>query len=188
MEWRKQKRAIRFLFCCLLVGLLFSGFGYQKVQAEDGLDTHGDDPVAGMLDKDDFETTEEWEDYQEDYNKIHPRFSVRGSVKLTPAYSPQISAKLCYTITGLPVAKAIQNWVVSGNYLYVTQRKSSDTYLSRCKINTATKTAVFQDKMILENFGHGQTLEEYQYNGKTYLLVSCKANTAYTDNYWSMQI
>lgn len=42
--------------------------------------------------------------------------------------------------------------------------------------------------MTLNKCGHGQTLEIYKYNGKTYLLVSSKENKISDSTYWSVQV
>jgi hypothetical protein len=178
----------------LLLSLLFgSDFsGMSAVQAEtayirqaggvSGTDSIQDNPTEGLLDKDDFETLEEWEAYQ----KEHPTRSARETA-VTPKLSMDVEVELQYTITGLPKSRAIQKSYIDDTCIYVTQRVDATTYLSRCKIDIKTGTAECQDYMVLENFGHGQTLEGYTYHGKQYFWISCKANENY-DNKWAMQI
>lgn len=165
------------------------------------LDSAKDNPVAGLLDKDDFESAAEWEKYlkshpevqkanQEDSSvssRMASKTRLSGPASVIPKIHVKTEAKLQYTLTELPISTAIQKCYITDEAIYVTQRKNSDTYLSRCVLEENGNTAVCQDRMILENFGHGQTLEGYEYNGKTYFWISCKANTAYTER-WSMQI
>ena len=54
------------------------------------------------------------------------------------------------------------------------------------KIDQSTKKASYESKMTLNKCGHGQTLEIYKYNGKTYLLVSSKENKISDSTYWSV--
>ena len=74
---------------------------------------------------------------------------------------------------------------IGSTYIYVIQRSGSNAILSRCKIDG--KIAKYQDRMTLKNFGHGQTLEWFEYNSKPYFWVTCKANEAY-DIKWRTQI
>lgn len=152
-------------------------------QQKENCDSQGDDPVEGKLDRDDFESTSDWEDY---LSKQPEKQSLKRSVIL-PAKHLKVTPSLRYTITGLPLKKAIQKTYIGDGEIYVTQRSGSDTYLSRCLIGEDGMSAVCQDKMILKNFGHGQTLEHFVYMEKDYFWVSCKANTAYSER-WSMQI
>jgi hypothetical protein len=80
-----------------------------------------------------------------------------------------------YTLKNLPVNSVVQNLFVTGDSVYVTQRKvnsgnADDTYLSRCVIQG--NEAVYADGMVLEGFGHGATLDKYSYNNGVYFLVS----------------
>lgn len=173
----------------------------QETLKQGGLDSHQDDPVSGILDKDDFESVKEWEKYLKNYLEMQQETWKNGSVSsrmasgnwlsgpssVIPGMHVKAEAVLQYTLKELPIHTAIQKCYVAGETIYVTQRKNSDTYLSRCVLEDGGQTAVCQDRMILKNFGHGQTLEGYEYNGNMYFWVSCKANTAYTER-WSMQI
>lgn len=165
------------------------------------LDSASDNPVPGLLDKDDFESTAEWEKYLKSHpeaqqvkpetgsvsSRMFPKTRFSGPACVIPKMHVKTKAELKYILTDLPISTAVQKCYITDEAIYVTQRKNSDTYLSRCVLEEDGKTAVCQDRMILKNFGHGQTLEGYEYNGKTYFWISCKANTAYTER-WSMQI
>lgn len=71
------------------------------------------------------------------------------------------------------------------HHIYVLQRVGTDSYLSRCVIQGMT--ADYLDCMVLQGFGHTQTLELFHHNGKEYFWVGCKANKDY--NYkWATQL
>jgi len=96
-----------------------------------------------------------------------------------------IKASLVYYIKGLPLTYAVQKTYVGTKYVYALQRKDKDAWLSRCLIEG--RTATYVDHMVLKNFGHGQTLDWYQWNEKDYWLVVCKATDI--DKYkWGVQI
>ncbi|MBR4308861.1 MAG: hypothetical protein IKT58_04605 [Oscillospiraceae bacterium] len=103
----------------------------------------------------------------------------------TPSSTSNASATLAYTLKGLPLGRAIQNFYVGATYIYITQRVDATTYVSRLKINGAE--ANYMDRMTFNNCGHGQSLDFYTYGGKEYLLMGCKAETATTYN-WSLQM
>lgn len=156
--------------------------------------------VNAAMDKDDFETVEEWEAYQkqkaqsqttEQNSGISARMALSSdlgeSISRIPTTHVKATAQLRYVITGLPIARAIQKTFIEDGYIYVTQRMDSDIYLSRCKIDEDGKTAVCQDWMLLQDFGHGQTMEAYQYNDKLYFWTTCRTNTSYSQR-WSLEV
>lgn len=155
----------------------------DRIASDALLDSHEDDPVAGELEKDDFETIEEWEEYLREHPQAYDMIMASPS----PYSTGNVKAKLRYTVRGLPCENAIQKMYVGEKEIYVTQRYGKTTYLSRCEINKNTKEAVCKDFMTLQRFGHGQTLEYFEWNGKAYFWVGCKPNTAY-DADWAMQI
>jgi len=73
------------------------------------------------------------------------------------AYAKSVVPEKAYNIKGLKHNLNVQNFYIGSNYLYVTQRHESTTYLSRCIISG--NTATYKDEMVLSNCGHGQTLE-----------------------------
>ncbi len=107
------------------------------------------------------------------------------SLAATPSSTANASATLAYTLNGLPLGRAIQNFYVGATYVYITQRVDATTYLSRLKING--NTATYVDRMTFTNCGHGQSLDFYTYGGKEYFYMGCKAETATTYN-WSVQV
>lgn len=99
----------------------------------------------------------------------------------------------------------IQAFVVDGSYIYTTQRYTTwkfngDTtftegnyiLLSRCIISTDNNgNQIFSrvDAMLLQDVGHGQTLEKYVYDGTPYLWISCGNNQlSGADKCWSVQM
>ncbi len=172
----------------VLLAAVFLCLGkHTDVQADTKLDSTLDNPVKGKLSKDDFETPEEWYKYLEE----HPEESVAAFANGYPEEHIHATPEIAYTLKNLKSNKVIQAIYLDDEYLYVTQRVaasgfSGDTRVSRCKLNKETKEAVYQDQMILQNFGHGQTLEFYTYKEKTYMWISCKANTQYS-NAWALQ-
>lgn len=110
---------------------------------------------------------------------------VSTTVTTQAATTKSVTPKLAYTIKGLNHNLNVQNFYVGSSYLYITQRKGSTTYLSRCKISG--NTATYMDEMVLTNCGHGQSLEYMQYDSKSYFLVGCKSSSADNMN-WSLQI
>lgn len=105
-----------------------------------------------------------------------------------PNKTINLRATKAYTVNGLPVEKHIQKSYVGSKYIYVSQSDDKITYLSRYTINGATAT--YKDHMVLNGFGHNQTLEVYNHNGKTYILIGCKANTdsKWGTSYYTMQV
>ncbi len=103
----------------------------------------------------------------------------------TPASSGSTTATLAYTLKNLRFGVAVQNYYIGEQYIYITQRSTNITYLSRLEIEGST--ASYVDHMTLKNWGHGETLDFYRYNGQEYFLVGTKAS-ADTDKYWSTQI
>ena len=112
---------------------------------------------------------------------------VGGVFAVSPASTSSVSATLAYTLKGLPLGRAIQNFYVGATYIYITQRVDATTYVSRLKING--DVANYMDRMTMNNCGHGQSLDFYSYNGKEYLLMGCKSDTPADSTYnWSLQM
>ncbi len=110
-----------------------------------------------------------------------------GVLAATPSSTSNASATLAYTLKGLPLGRAIQNFYVGATYIYITQRVDATTYVSRLKING--KEATYMDRMTMNNCGHGQSLDFYTYGGKEYLLMGCKSDTPADSTYnWSLQM
>ncbi len=110
---------------------------------------------------------------------------VHMTLAATPSSESNASATLAYTLRGLPLGRAVQNFYVGDTYIYITQRVNAITYLSRLEIRGSE--AHYLDRMTFNNCGHGQSLDFYSYNGTEYLLMGCKAETATSYN-WSLQM
>lgn len=155
----------------------------ETADTNEDLDTHVDDGVSGKFDQDDFDTKEEYQDYLEK----HPEEQIKTrAAKAMEKPNVHADAKLRYVINGLKSTAAIQKTYIGSTYIYVIQRSGTNSFLSRCTIKGSTAT--YKDRMLLQNFGHGQTLEWFEHKGKPYFWVTCKANTVYKTKYWGTQI
>ena len=112
---------------------------------------------------------------------------VGGAFAASPSSNGNVSATLAYTLKGLPLGRAVQNFYVGARYIYITQRVDATTYVSRLKIEG--DIATYMDRMTMNNCGHGQSLDFYTYNGKEYFYMGCKSDTPADSTYnWSLQI
>lgn len=106
------------------------------------------------------------------------------------------SAQLAYTLKNVPNSNLkIQNFYVTSNYVYTTQRiaasgdkRRDDVAFSRFAINEKQKTATYKDSMTLLNCGHGEVLDRYSYKGNYYFLVGTKPYDDREQQYWSLQV
>ena len=103
----------------------------------------------------------------------------------TPGSTKDVTATLAFNLKDLPIGRAVQYFYICEDYVYITQRVESTTYLSRLEIRG--QDAVYLDCMTLTNTGHGETLDFYSHNGKQYFYIGCKAETN-TTYCWSTQI
>ena len=111
----------------------------------------------------------------------------QGVFAASPSSTSSLSATLAYTLKGLPLGRAIQNFYIGSTYIYITQRVDATTYVSRLKISGAE--AHYMDRMTMNNCGHGQSLDFYTHNGTEYLLMGCKSDTPADSDYnWSLQM
>ena len=111
----------------------------------------------------------------------------QGVFAATPSSTSSLSATLAYTLKGLPLGRAIQNFYIGSTYIYITQRVDATTYVSRLKIDG--DVANYVDRMTMNNCGHGQSLDFYTHNGTEYLLMGCKSDTPADSDYnWSLQM
>lgn len=99
-----------------------------------------------------------------------------------------------FTLKSLPLGTAVQDFAISGDYIYATQRVSStsgDIYISRCRIDWSTGVpynATHDSHMIITNAGYGESLDIFTYGGTTYLLTGLYAQNNGTNDRWSLQI
>ena len=106
---------------------------------------------------------------------------------ISPASTKSAKATLAFTLKGLPLGRAVQNFYMGSTYIYITQRVDATTYVSRLKMDKANKVANYVDRMTFTNCGHGQSLDMYTYNGVNYMYMGCKSDTDSGYN-WSLQI
>lgn len=175
-----KKRVISLFLCCVLFF---------------GINVYGDDNSSDLsenllLEQDDFVSQEEYEAYLKEHPDVEPQqyteIPENGLItRATDNSTGSATATLEYTIVGLPFNVAIQKTYITSKYVFALQRVGSDSYLSRCLISGAK--ANYQDCMILRGFGHTQTLEMFQRNGKEYFWIGCKANEDY-DYKWATQL
>ena len=105
----------------------------------------------------------------------------------TPNSTKSAKATLAYTLKGLPLGRAIQNFYMGSTYIYITQRVDATTYVSRLKMDKTNKVANYMDRMTFTNCGHGQSLDMYTYKDVNYMYMGCKSDTDSGYN-WSLQI
>lgn len=144
---------------------------------------------------DDFETEQEYEEYLKELENTFadtmpgPRKARSATTTVTLAKNGQK-----YTLK-MHRKRAIQNFYVAGNFIYITQKgpeygtdedKKGSVYLSRYALSGST--AAYKDEMQLMGVGHGQTLEMYTYKGETYFLFACGDNAVGKKVHWSTQI
>ncbi|GAA2968934.1 helveticin J family class III bacteriocin [Lentilactobacillus parakefiri] len=104
-----------------------------------------------------------------------------------------VTPKHEYTMTGLSSNRVVQKAVIdfTGKYLYALQLRtedpSSDSLLSRVSIADSNESTGIKpsgstidfsvgESMILEEFGHGETLEQFLPKGADYFWVATGAN------------
>jgi len=99
------------------------------------------------------------------------------------------------TLKNLGTNKAVQQFFfyndAEGNrYVFTTQRVKADTYLSRCLVSDDGLTATRLDYVVLTNYGHGEALAVYDYEGEPYVYVvgntiTDETDALYTTTYWA---
>lgn len=63
----------------------------------------------------------------------------------------------------------------AGKDVYIAQQVGQDTRLSRCT-RTAAGTCTQRDSVMLKGYGHGESLEVYTKNGRTYIWIGSTSN------------
>lgn len=134
-----------------------------------------------ILDRDDFYTDEEYEQYLSSTGTQRYNSSDLQKIASTGA-----TASMRYAIYTSPFhTTAIQKTYIGSSYIYILQREGQNMILSRCSLDGSR--AYYKDEMTLINFGHSQTLELFEYGGTDYFWIACKASDV-TEKYWSTQI
>lgn len=165
-----------------------------------------------IRDADEFSSYEAYEKYLElrgENNSLNTLNSIslnNGSSIMSTSSAVGKSANLAVTLNGLTysstenmtnhssISSTIQTFYIGTSYVYTVQQNGTDVYLSRLTLSSDKKTATFKDQMKLTNFGHCQTLEYFEWNGKSYFWMSCKDDGGVYKNennvpyYWSLQI
>ncbi len=113
--------------------------------------------------------------------------SIAPASAATPQSTKSAKATLAFTLKGLPLGRAVQNFYMGSTYIYITQRVDATTYVSRLKMDKTNKVANYVDHMTFTNAGHGQSLDMYTYNGVNYMYLGVKSDTDSGYN-WSLQI
>lgn len=198
---------IKKLFIASLIGIfLVQGIGKAPLAKADivkdvngYIDSNTGDIVEDVEDEiryekeryyiDDFETIEAYLKYCEENGFTDELIS---QIWLGGNPSTTISPTLMYQINNLPSTRAIQNFYVGSQYVYVTQHMGNgNVRISRCTI-TGSGTATYKDYMTLTGVGHGATLERYTYNNKEYFLITAKSNETINGDgntvYYSLQV
>ena len=151
-------KAVSVAMCAMIIGTTVVSVNVKadtkvSMEAADALDTHIDDGVAGILEKDDFENPEDYQKYLESHPQLQKQQS-RLAARASANKNVKAKATLKYKITGLPSTAAIQKTYIGSTYIYVIQRSGSNSYLSRCVINGTTAT--YQDHMYLKILDMGK--------------------------------
>lgn len=141
-----------------------------------------DDPTI-VLDADDIANMSQNNDSVPDLDEIVSPYI------LVPLNGFQEVSKLhTIAVNGNGGGKAMQTFCYGNDgYLYITQNTNGNVTISRYSYNNAAGQYVYKDSMLITGAGHAQTLEQYTYEGTTYLLVTL-GNIEIDGNYWSKQL
>ena len=147
-----------------------------------------DSQLGEIYDEGDFETLSDYNQYMQKRGLMITNSRAANSYYLASVRKTTAIAE--YSLEGLLGKKGVQNFCINDEkkYIYVTQQSQGTISILKMKIDQSTKKASYESKMTLNKCGHGQTLEIYKYNGKTYLLVSSKENKISDSTYWSVQV
>jgi hypothetical protein len=127
------------------------------------------------------------------YDAYKEEISASHQQKITIS-SQAATGSQVYSLHGLYSAHVVQSAYVGTSYLYTTQQvdNSEGAYqiITRFPLNGSSLTA--HDYMTLGRFGHGETLQWFDHNGKDYFWVVAKAtrvdNPSATGTDWGTQI
>ena len=92
----------------------------------------------------------------------------------------------------LPLTAAVQRFaflqVGEELWIFATQCSKDATYLTCFLYDPETKIAAPQNILTLTGYGHGESLEVLQRDGKIYVYIGSRAKHAFTSYYWSTTI
>lgn len=161
--------------------------GLRKQCEENGVELEEvidpDDPTI-ILDVDDFANMSQNSD-----SHIPELDEIVSPFTLEPLDGNQEVSKLhTIAVNGNGGGKAMQTFCYGNDgYLYITQNTTGDVTISRYSYNSSSGQYIYKDSMLITGAGHAQTLEQYTYEGTTYLLVSL-GNVVIDGKYWSKQL
>lgn len=138
-----------------------------------------------VMNRDDFDSDEAMEHYFKDhpeaprqaYNAYKEEISASHQQKVTIS-SQAATGSQVYSLNGLRYKNVVQAAYVGTSYLYTTQQINNagvgaTQIITRFPLNGSSLNA--QDDMVLRRFGHGETLQWFDHNGKDYFWVVTKA-------------
>jgi hypothetical protein len=137
-----------------------------------------------VMNRDDFDSDEAMEHYFKDhseaprqaYDAYKEEISASHQQKITIS-SQAATGSQVYSLHDLYSEHVVQSAYVGTSYLYTTQQvdNSEGAYqiITRFPLNGSSLKA--QDYMTLGRFGHGETLQWFDHNGKDYFWVVAKA-------------
>lgn len=133
-----------------------------------------------VLDQSDFETSDAYQSYLNRHSSV-PKISASKTEGTTQEVvaTTKTGATKVFTLEGLPYTNVVQAAYVGTSNIYAVQYVKSEAkqVISRCVISGSTATTDSSKKMVLKNFGHGQTLQYFTHNSTAYFWVVCKATT-----------
>ena len=162
-----------------------------------------------IRDEDDFDSIEAYNMYikyckeSKNIKSLLQNVDFTFSNTINSRVAGNISAKKEITLIGLGgkqldknsvTSNAIQAFYIGSKYVYTVQKSSKNVYLSRLLLSADKTKATFVDQMILEDFGHCQTLQYFEWKNTPYFWMACRAdngketNNSGTPYFWSLEI
>ncbi len=145
-----------------------------------------EDPTTGQTLFVPYGSITPFEYYGTDSNPGDPVYSSPAETTTTIIEDLKISGAK-YRLLGLPSGQAVQKcFITPDNTAYAIQinqakKTNYNDYVTRGTVNSSNNTINFESKhMTLERFGHCQTLDAYEHNGKSYLWIATDGKN--TDN------
>lgn len=150
-----------------------------------------DNPTI-VLDNDDLDAIAENTGYYIDKSKLPTPTQIMeeaGSLSLLANNSVNASLFAEIKVDNNGDGHAMQNFFYCNDngYLYITQHNKGDMTISKYYVQRGMSEYRYIDSMKIEDAGHAQTLEQFNYGGKTYFLVSLGVNEV-GGMFWSKEI